>query len=157
SASRIEVDNATKQLSFYSDGDLVRTMPVSLGKPSTPSASGTMVIMSKERTTVFDTFAELGPVEGYRIDIEYAMRLTWGGEFIHAAPWSVADQGVRNVSHGCVNLSTDNARWLFERAKIGDPVIVKGTERRVEHGKGWPAWSGRVVECVAARAGAGPD
>ncbi|HLV58921.1 MAG TPA: Ig-like domain-containing protein [Natronosporangium sp.] len=157
SASRIEVDNATKQLSFYSDGDLVRTMPVSLGKPSTPSSSGTMVIMSKERTTVFDTFAELGPVEGYRIDIEYAMRLTWGGEFIHAAPWSVADQGVRNVSHGCVNLSTDNARWLFERAKIGDPVIVKGTERRLEHGNGWTAWNVSWEEFVAASALPVPD
>jgi hypothetical protein len=66
--------------------------------------------------------------------------LTWGGEFIHAAPWSVADQGVRNISHGCVNLSMDNAAWLFDRARIGDPVVVKGTERQLEHGNGWTAW-----------------
>lgn len=138
--TEVEVDNATKQLSVYVDGELVRQMPVSLGKPTTPSSSGTMVIMSKERETVFDTFAELGPEEGYRIDIEYAMRLTWGGEFIHAAPWSVADQGVRNVSHGCLNLSTSNAKWLFGMARIGDPVTVTGTERALEHGNGWTAW-----------------
>ena len=136
----IEVDNATKQMQVYQDDELIKTMPVSLGKPSTPSSSGTMVIMSKERETVFDTYDELGPQEGYRLDIAYAMRLTWGGEFIHAAPWSVADQGVRNVSHGCVNLSMDNAAWLFDRARIGDPVVVKGTERKLEHGNGWTAW-----------------
>jgi lipoprotein-anchoring transpeptidase ErfK/SrfK len=157
SASRIEVDNATKQLSFYSGDELVRTMPVSLGKPSTPSSSGTMVIMSKERRTVFDTFAELGPADGYRVEVEYAMRLTWGGEFIHAAPWSVADQGVRNVSHGCVNLSTENAAWLFERAKIGDPVIVKGTEVQLEHGNGWTAWNLGWEEFVAGSALPQPD
>ncbi len=136
----IEVDNATKQMQVFEDDKLIKTMPVSLGKPSTPSSSGTMVIMSKERQTVFDTYEELGPEEGYRLDISYAMRLTWGGEFIHAAPWSVADQGARNVSHGCVNLSMENAAWLFDRARIGDPVTVTGTERKLEHGNGWTAW-----------------
>ncbi|HEY8474969.1 MAG TPA: Ig-like domain-containing protein [Natronosporangium sp.] len=136
----MRVDNADKSMKVYENGELIRTLPVSLGKPSTPSSSGHMVVMSKERETVFDTYAELGPEEGYRIDIEYAMRLTWGGEFIHAAPWSVADQGRRNVSHGCVNLSMENAAWLFDIAKIGDPVIVTGTERELEHGNGWTAW-----------------
>jgi lipoprotein-anchoring transpeptidase ErfK/SrfK len=150
--TEIEIDNATKQLSLYADGELVRTMPVSLGKASTPSSSGQMVIMTKERETVFDTFAELGPEEGYRIDIEYAMRLTWGGEFIHAAPWSVADQGVRNVSHGCINMSTSDAAWLFERAKIGDPVTVKGSERALEHGNGWTAWELSWKDFVAGSA-----
>ena len=48
------------------------------------------------------------------------MRLTWGGEFIHAAPWSVG-QGNTNVSHGCVNMSDGNAAWLFAITHIGDP------------------------------------
>lgn len=134
------VENETKTMSVYRNDELVREMPVSLGKRSTPSSSGQMVIMSKERTTVFDTFEELGPEEGYRIDIEYAMRLTWGGEFVHSAPWSVGDQGERNVSHGCVNLSPQNARWLFDLAKVGDPITVSGTERDLEHGNGWTAW-----------------
>ena len=137
----MEVYNASKEMSVYRDGELLRSIPVSLGKPSTPSSYGTMVVMSKERETVFDTFDELGPEEGYRVDIEYAMRLTWGGEYIHAAPWSVADQGVRNVSHGCVNMSMENAAWLFEHALIGDPVVVKGTERALAHGNGWTAWN----------------
>ena len=150
--TRMEVDNATKQMSVYVDGQLIRQMPVSLGKPSTPSSSGTMVVMSKERETVFDTYDELGPEEVYRVDIEYAMRLTWGGEYIHAAPWSVADQGVRNVSHGCVNLSTENAAWLFNIAKIGDPVTVTGTEVALSHGNGWTAWNLSWEEFIAGSA-----
>ncbi|MFV2084368.1 Ig-like domain-containing protein [Micromonospora sp. LOL_021] len=137
----VEVDNATKQLSMFKNDKLVKQMPVSLGKPSTPSSSGTMVVMDKQEQTVFDTFAELGPEEGYRTDISFAQRITWGGEFIHAAPWSVGDQGVRNVSHGCVNLSMANAEWLFNQTKVGDPITVKGTERELADGNGWTAWN----------------
>jgi len=97
-----------------------------------------MVVMAKDYETVFDTRGE--PNGGYRVNINYAMRLTWGGEFVHAAPWSVGDQGRRNVSHGCVNMSWGNAEWLFGRAHMGDPVIVRGTEVKVVHGNGWTAW-----------------
>ena len=137
----MQIDNATKRLSVFKNDKLVKKMPVSLGKRSTPSSSGTMVIMDKQVQTVFDTFAELGPREGYRVNIAYAQRLTWGGEFIHSAPWSVGDQGRRNVSHGCVNLGPGNARWLFNETKVGDPVTVKGTEQAVEPGNGWTAWN----------------
>lgn len=148
----IEVDNATKQMTVSGDEVDTRTMPVSLGKPSTPSSYGNMVVMSKEAKTVFDTYAELGPEEGYRADIAYALRLTWGGEFIHAAPWSVADQGVRNVSHGCVNLSMENASWLFGVVKVGDPVTVTGTEVRLAPGNGWTAWDMSWKEFAAGSA-----
>jgi len=59
------------------------------------------------------------------VDVNWAMRLTWGGEFVHAAPWSVGDQGVRNVSHGCVNMANGPSEWLFDTAHIGDPIIVR--------------------------------
>jgi lipoprotein-anchoring transpeptidase ErfK/SrfK len=136
----MQVDNATKKLTVVESGKTVRTMPVSLGKASTPSASGTMVVMDKLAETVFDTTAELGPVEGYRTEIEYAQRLTWSGQYIHSAPWSVGSQGRRNVSHGCVNVSPSNARWLFGKTLIGDPVTVKGTGSKVAYGNGWTAW-----------------
>jgi lipoprotein-anchoring transpeptidase ErfK/SrfK len=137
----MDVDNATKMMSVYRDDKLLRTMPVSLGKPKTPSSSGTMVIMDRQEKTVFDTTRDPNPENRYRVDIAYAQRLTWDGEFIHAAPWSVADQGVRNVSHGCVNLSMANARWLYDLTMIGDPVTVRGTERTILPGNGWTAWS----------------
>ncbi|HEX6967412.1 MAG TPA: Ig-like domain-containing protein [Micromonosporaceae bacterium] len=148
----VKVDNATKKLSVYDNGTLVKTMPVSLGKPRTPSSSGTMVIMDKQEHTIFDTYAELGPVEGYRTPIDYAQRLTWGGEFVHSAPWSVADQGRRNVSHGCINVSPANAKWLFDRTKVGDPVTVTGTEVPLENGNGWTAWNMSWAEFIKGSA-----
>lgn len=139
SSTRMIVDNASKKMTVFMDDKLVRTIPVALGKPSTPSSSGELVVMDRAYSTIFDTTHE-GP-GGYRVNINFAERLTWGGEFIHAAPWSVGDQGHRNVSHGCVNMSYDNAEWLYDRIKIGDPVTVRGTEVRVATGNGWTAWN----------------
>ncbi|WP_344172189.1 L,D-transpeptidase [Pilimelia columellifera] len=135
------VDNKAKSMVVRRDGAVVRTIPVSLGKPKTPSSSGTMLVMERLRKTVFDTVEELGPEEGYRTKIEYAQRLTWGGEFIHSAPWSVASQGRANVSHGCVNMSPENAEWLFKQTKLGDVVTVKGTEVSLRQGNGWTDWN----------------
>jgi len=144
------VDNASKQMQVYIDDQLVRVMPVSLGKPSTPSSSGFMVLMSKEPQTTFDTRGE--PDGGYVVDVQWAMRLTWGGEFIHSAPWSVGQQGRYNVSHGCVNLSPANASWLFDVTHVGDPIIVRGTEVTLEHGNGWTAWDRPWSEYVKGSA-----
>lgn len=135
------VDNKTKRMTVTKDGKVVKTIKVSLGKKTTPSSSGTMIVIEKKRKTVFDTFEELGPEEGYRTDIEYAQRLTWGGEFIHAAPWSEGQQGSVNVSHGCVNVSMKDGAWLFGQTRIGDPITVKGTERKLENGNGWTDWN----------------
>jgi lipoprotein-anchoring transpeptidase ErfK/SrfK len=148
----LTVDNKTKMMTVTRNGKLLRKIPVSLGKAKTPSSSGTMVVIEKLRKTVFDTFAELGPREGYRIDIEYAQRLTWGGEYIHAAPWSEGVQGRTNVSHGCVNISMANAIWLFNTTNMGDPVVVKGTERRLENGNGWTDWNMSWSEYVKGSA-----
>ncbi|GAB3970841.1 Ig-like domain-containing protein [Plantactinospora veratri] len=137
----MKVDNKTKKMTVLEDGKVVRTIPVSLGKKSTPSSSGTMVVMEKKQSTVFDTRDDPDPANRYVTDIDFAQRLTWGGEYIHAAPWSVGDQGRRNVSHGCVNVSTANARWLFEKTKTGDPVTITGTERKLVSGNGWTAWN----------------
>ncbi|SCL20747.1 Lipoprotein-anchoring transpeptidase ErfK/SrfK [Micromonospora rhizosphaerae] len=137
----MSVDNRTKRMTVTKDGKVIKTILVSLGKKTTPSSSGTMVVIEKLRKTVFDTREELGPQEGYRTDIDYAQRLTWGGEFIHAAPWSEGQQGTVNVSHGCVNVSMADGAWLFANTRIGDPITVKGTERKLQNGNGWTDWN----------------
>ena len=154
-ATVFTADNATKKLTVTRDGQVVKEAPVSLGKPSTPSSYGHMVVMSKDDKTVFDSTADgcpKGCADYYRADIEFAERLTWGGEFIHAAPWSVDDQGKRNVSHGCVNMSTDNAKWVFDNILVGDPVIVLGTERKLVQGNGWTVWDISWDEAVKGSA-----
>jgi lipoprotein-anchoring transpeptidase ErfK/SrfK len=146
------VDNKTKRMTVTKDGKVIKTIKVSLGKKATPSSSGTMVVIEKLRKTVFDTLEELGPVEGYRTKIDYAQRITWGGEFIHAAPWSEGQQGSVNVSHGCVNVSMKDGAWLFGQTKIGDPITVKGTERKLQNGNGWTDWNMTWAEYVEGSA-----
>jgi lipoprotein-anchoring transpeptidase ErfK/SrfK len=140
----LRADAQAHRVAVVENGRTVRTMPASLGKPEFPSSSGVMVIMDKRPTAMFDSSTYGLPVDspgGYRTPVKYAMRLTWGGEFFHAAPWSVADQGHRNVSHGCINLSMSNAAWLFGRVLTGDPVFVTNTGTPVAVGNGWSDWT----------------
>jgi lipoprotein-anchoring transpeptidase ErfK/SrfK len=130
------VSNKTKQMTVKQDGKVIKTLPVSLGKPSTPSSSGTMIVMEKMKHTVFDT-TDTDPVNGYKTPIDFAQRITWSGQFIHAAPWSEGKQGHTNVSHGCVNVSEAMGAWLFSRTMMGDPITVTGTEEKLKQGNGW--------------------
>ena len=138
------IDNGSKMMSVAKNDQEIKTMPVSLGKSSAPSSSGSMIVMVKNEWEWFDSSTYGVPVdagEGYRTKVNWPMRLTWGGQYIHAAPWSVADQGRNNVSHGCTNISMENADWLWHQVKLGDPVIVKGTERGLDWGDGWTDWN----------------
>ncbi len=141
----MKADLATDQLSVTIGGQLARTIPVTGGKTGFLSRSGTKVIMEKFSTLRMDANTvgiEPGDPNYYNIpDVRYAMRETNSGEFLHAAPWSVASQGKANVSHGCVGMSTDNAAWLFAQVKVGDPVVVTGTTRTLEQGNGWTDWN----------------
>ncbi|TSE00290.1 L,D-transpeptidase [Skermania sp. ID1734] len=108
--------------------DVVRTFPASLGKPGHASPNGTFPVLEKDRTVIMDSSTYGVPVnspQGYRVKVDYATRLTWDGVYVHAAPWSVDDQGHRNVSHGCINLSTDNAKWYFDNVQVGDQVTIQ--------------------------------
>jgi lipoprotein-anchoring transpeptidase ErfK/SrfK len=130
----MEISNADKQLRVYQNDKLVKTFPVSLGAARTPSSSGNLVIMTRDYQTLFDVPGE------YRVTVFYAERITWDGQYIHAAPWSVGDQGHYNVSHGCTNVATDNAAWIYNSSHVGDPVTVTGTEVHITPADGWTVW-----------------
>jgi lipoprotein-anchoring transpeptidase ErfK/SrfK len=111
------------------NGEVLRAMPASMGKPTRPTPIGSFSALSKERTVVMDSRTigiPLSSPEGYRITASYAVRVTWSGVYVHSAPWSVDSQGYANVSHGCINLSPDNAAWYFDIVNIGDPIEVVG-------------------------------
>jgi lipoprotein-anchoring transpeptidase ErfK/SrfK len=129
-----QVDNATKHMQVYQNDKLVKTFPISLGEANTPTSSGNMVLMTHEYTSLFDVPGE------YRVDVMYAERFTWDGQYLHAAPWSEGQQGYTNVSHGCVNLSQTDAGWVYDNSHIGDPVTVSGTEVHITPGDGWTVW-----------------
>ena len=99
-------------LKVYDGDELVQTFPMSAGGPEFPSRNGAHVVTELNRDWVMDSSTYGVPVDspnGYRTPVEFAVRLSNNGEFVHAAPWSVAQQGNTNVSHGCINLSTERA------------------------------------------------
>ncbi|ORB29883.1 L,D-transpeptidase [Mycolicibacterium parafortuitum] len=110
------------------DGEVARQMPASMGKPKFPTPIGRFTALSKERNVTFDSRTigiPLDDPEGYLIKGEYGVRVTWGGVYVHSAPWSVGSQGYANVSHGCINLSPDNAAWYYDTVSVGDPIVVQ--------------------------------
>ncbi|HEX3931261.1 MAG TPA: Ig-like domain-containing protein [Nocardioides sp.] len=140
-----KVNIQTDQLRVYDNGRLTRTIPVTTGMPGFTTRSGIKVIVEKDRyhTMNSETIGiDPNSALGYNIkNVEYAMRLTYSGEFLHAAPWSVASQGHANVSHGCTGMSTANAGWLYDHSQIGDVVDYTGSSKMMTLSNGYGDWN----------------
>ncbi|MGY1820818.1 Ig-like domain-containing protein [Geodermatophilus sp. SYSU D00079] len=123
-------DASTHTMEVYDGDQLVQTWPMSAGSPDNPSYNGPHVVTEMNRDRVMDSSTYGVPVDspgGYRTPVEYAVRISDSGEFVHAAPWSVGQQGRANVSHGCINLSTERAAWFFQFSQPGDIVEIRGS------------------------------
>lgn len=137
-------DGGTHQMTVSINDKEVRTMPTSMGKPGHNTPQGTYTVMS-EHTGYTMNSATYGVPEdapgGYSTFVQYAVRLSYSGIFFHSAPWSVRQQGHSNVSHGCLNLSTENTKWLMDTAKKGDLVTVQNSGGpKLEPTDGWSVW-----------------
>ncbi len=152
--STVNVDNHTMRVAI--NGKAARTIPISAGKAGFETRGGTKLIMEKYESKRMDaatTGIQPGDPEYYNLaNVQYAMRVTYSGEFLHAAPWSVGDQGSANVSHGCVGMSTEDAAWLFGLSHRGDVVKVLGSNRPLEQGNGWTDWDVSWAEYKAGSA-----
>ena len=144
------------QMKVIVNGSLARTIPITGGKKGFETRSGTKLIIEKfeiKRMNAATVGIQPGSPEYYNIpDVKYAQRVTFSGEFLHAAPWSTYAQGSYNVSHGCVGMSEANAKWLFGLTHRGDPVEVTGTQRSLEDGNGWTDWNEPFAEYKQASA-----
>lgn len=145
SANIFTVDIAAHTMSVERDGQVAATYPVTTGDSGHQTRNGTKIIMEKHESIDMDaatTGVDSSDPNYYRVEgVRWAMRLTYSGEFIHAAPWSVAQQGRANVSHGCVGMSTENAGTVFSEALRGDVVNFVNGSRALEPGNGWTDWN----------------
>jgi lipoprotein-anchoring transpeptidase ErfK/SrfK len=130
-AKHVSVADAGSHMMQVYDGDqLVQTYPISAGSAENPSRNGPHVVTESFRNITMDssTFGlAVDAPGGYRADVEYAVRISNNGEFVHGAPWSVDQQGNSNVSHGCINLSTERAAWFFQFSQPGDVVEINNS------------------------------
>lgn len=138
-----EIDTKKHTMVVKENGEKVKTFPISAGKPSTPTTSGTHVVFQKSPTTIMDS-ATIGIPEGspgyYRITTHWTVKFTFSGLYTHSMPSTIWAQGSTNVSHGCINMSTGRAKWFYDFTRIGDIIEVTGTSRDLEWGNGWTDW-----------------
>ncbi len=122
----VKADVNSHRIVVIRDGKQVMDLPASYGLGSDPNRvtrSGTHIVMGKAETVLMSN-----PAYGYTdVPEHWAVRISNNGEFIHANPASVGAQGSRNVTHGCINLSSANAKVYFDTVLYGDPVEVTGS------------------------------
>ena len=131
--AHVSIANAANYtMTVYENGSVIKTFPMSAGKPGFPTMSGKHIVIGKVEELVMDSRTNGIPLdssEGYLKTVYWDTQISSTGEYVHAAPWSVADQGRANVSHGCINLSNENAEWFYRWSQRGDIVEVTGTPR----------------------------
>lgn len=141
---RMKVDLDTSKMSVTEDGQTVDTIPVSAGTLGGQKASwsGKMVLMLKEGTIRMNS-ETVGLGNAYDKDVDYSIRLTWSGMYVHAAPWNNANFGHANTSSGCVGMSDANAKAFFAAAQAGDPfeVVGDGSKGNADIGNGYGEWN----------------
>jgi lipoprotein-anchoring transpeptidase ErfK/SrfK len=159
-----EVNQATHEMQVFDNGKLIKTFPVSTGREQYPTMDGVHIAIEKSQVVQMDSATVGIPKSSpgyYNETVYWDVRISDGGEFVHAAPWSVGEQGHINVSHGCVNLSTENAEWFYNWAQTGDVVDVYGGVRPPEPGDpgtadwnmSWKQWlAGDAAPTAAAKA-----
>jgi lipoprotein-anchoring transpeptidase ErfK/SrfK len=119
------VDGGSEQMRVTSDGQTVKTFPVSLGKASTPTYLGTKVVMAKKNPQ--HMVSAPGEANPYSLQVPWSVRVTNSGEFVHAAAWNGGNIGLRSTSHGCTNLNVDDAKWFYNFSIVGDVVQYSNT------------------------------
>jgi lipoprotein-anchoring transpeptidase ErfK/SrfK len=136
-------DNATHQMTITRNGNVEQTFPISMGKPGHDTPDGTYYVQNRFSDVVMDSATYGVPndsPDGYRLHVKLAVQFDNSGNFVHSAPWSVSDQGTRNVSHGCINISPDNAKWFYDNFGIGDPIAVTNSVGSYTQNDGGQDW-----------------
>ena len=162
-------DAGTDYMTVYRNDKVLRKLPITTGKPGFSTRNGIKVVLDQAQT-VFMNSSTVGIAAGssnsYAMNVYWDTQVTWSGEYVHAAPWSVGSQGVANVSHGCTGLSTADAHWFYDNFRVGDVVQVINSKGHMMEpfGNGfgdwnlsWSAWQkgsalGRTVETSAVAA-----
>ena len=111
----ISIDLSEQRLIAWEGNKVVYAVIVSTGKQSTPTRKGIFKVQTK-----YPVARMTGP--DYDVpDVPYTMYYD-GGMAIHGAYWH--NLFGTPVSHGCTNVAVDHAKWLFDWASVGTPVVV---------------------------------
>jgi lipoprotein-anchoring transpeptidase ErfK/SrfK len=116
---RVDVDRQT--LAALENGEAVYTFDIVSGKPDKDTISGTFKIFRKEEKYTSKTYGS---------EMPYTMFFTEDGKAIHGTNMATLRSYLHTYltksvgSQGCVGLTDDNAKLLFDWAPVGTPVVV---------------------------------
>jgi lipoprotein-anchoring transpeptidase ErfK/SrfK len=99
----------------YDQQKVVRVTSVSTGKKQTPTPTGFYHIKIKLR------YDDMRGSDYYLRNVPYVMYF-YQGYALHGTYWHT--NFGHPASHGCVNLPTEEAAWLYEWASVGTPVVI---------------------------------
>ena len=128
---RTVVDNSTKTLTVYRNGEKIKSFNIALGRDgSYDTPNGNYVVGDRHDSLVMDsrTYGLSLEAGGYVTPVNYATQLSWSGIYVHSAPWATWALGQTNVSHGCINATPADAKWYMDTVKRGDPVEIVNTK-----------------------------
>jgi lipoprotein-anchoring transpeptidase ErfK/SrfK len=123
----------------YENGTLVKSMLVTTGRPDRPTPPGLWWVEGKQSPTVFKSGVPPNSPDYYPdTPINYAMQFHSDGYFMHDSWWrndygpgtnfphqdSSGDSFSSQGSHGCVNLSKDDAAWLYDFVQVYTSIII---------------------------------
>ncbi|MFJ6660590.1 Ig-like domain-containing protein [Streptomyces sp. NPDC091377] len=139
-------DASAHWMTVERNGEEIISVPVTTGKPGFETRNGVKVVLGKEyfvRMRGTSVGISASSSEGYNLPVYWATRVTWSGEYVHAAPWSIGSHGSANVSHGCTGMSTGNAAHFFENVREGDVVEVINSwgDEMEPFGNGFGDWN----------------
>jgi LysM repeat protein len=111
----IDINLSQQRLIAYQGNKAVFSTLISSGTAAHPTATGRFAIRTKIRAQRMT-----GP--GYNLpNVPYVMYF-YGANAIHGTYWH--NNFGHPMSHGCINLRTGDAAWLYSWASIGTPVVV---------------------------------
>jgi lipoprotein-anchoring transpeptidase ErfK/SrfK len=136
----VVASTATHYMKVWYNGRFKGKWPISTGQPGDDTPDGHYLSFDMGNPVDMNS-ASYGVMPGdpgyYNVWVYDSVKFTYSGDYVHSAPWSVAEQGVTNVSHGCVNVGPANAAWYYDHSVFGDPISVVGSPVKGAWGDGW--------------------
>ncbi len=112
---QIIVSISKSRIYAYENGEMIRTTLVSTGLPATPTVLGNFTVERKYASQIMS-----GP-DYYLPNVEW-ISYFYSGYAIHGTYWH--NNFGQPMSHGCVNLTNEEAKWFYDFAPVGTPVTV---------------------------------
>lgn len=112
SQKRIQIYVSDRSLHLIDGSGIVKTFPIAVGKPQTPTPTGTYHVINK--------IVNPGGVLGTR----------WMGLDIPNGPYGIhgtfqPDSIGRAISKGCIRMYNNNIEELFRLIRIGTTVVIE--------------------------------